>query len=384
MATIIVGSYMVRYPLGGNLSWALQYLTGLKDLGHDVYFVEKHVYDDSCFDPVKQVLTNDCSTGVQIVSELLSRFGLQDHWCFVGEGNQYYGLSKTEIEDVFRRADLYIENGAHDAWKEELAASKATSAFIDVDPAFTQINWFNRAKNGFEIPKHDYYFTNGLNVGLPGNILPTSDIPWKYIFNPANIKLFEHPLPPENAPYSTIMNWRSYYAKPKYMGIAYGHKEEEFLKFQDLPSYVDVPLEVTLANIPNNKDKELEAMGWKVRHAQEVTYTYDIFKKYLLSCRGEFSVVKNMYAATDSGWFSDKSAAFLASGRPVVLQETGFSKHLPVGEGLFAVGNKEDAIDAFKTIESNYNFHARRARDIAVEYLDTAKVLRKFLSEIGF
>src|SRR5688572_9482004 len=116
MATIIMGSYMVRYPLGGNLSWALQYLTGFKDLGHDIYFVEKHVYEDSCFDPVKQIMTNDCATGVKIVSELLDRFGLGDKWCYVGEGDTYYGLSKKEIEAVFQKADLYIENGAHEAW----------------------------------------------------------------------------------------------------------------------------------------------------------------------------------------------------------------------------------------------------------------------------
>lgn len=370
--------------MGGNLSWALQYLTGLKDLGHDVYFVEKHMYDDSCFDPVKQVLSNDCTSGVKIVSELLDRFGLGDKWCFVGEGDQYYGMSKDEIESVFTNADLYIENGAHEAWNEELATSKAITAYIDVDPAFTQIRWFNRANLGFPVPQFDYYFTNGLNVGREGNILPTCDLDWKYIFNPANIKLFHHAAPDVHSPYSTIMNWRSYSARPKLNGIAYGHKEDEFLKFQDLPSLIDHPLEIALANVPVGKDKELERMGWKIRHAQEVTFTYDIFLDYLSNVRGEFSVVKNMYAATYSGWFSDKSAAFLASGRPVVLQETGFSSHLPVGEGLFAVNDVMEAKEAIEKIESNYPLHSGRALEIAKEYLDTTKVLGKFLGELGF
>jgi hypothetical protein len=383
MAKVIVGAYMVRYPLGGNLSWALQYLTGLKDLGHDVYMVEKHVYDESCFDPIKQVLTNDCSQGVKIVSELLERFGLKDKWCFVGHDDFYYGMSKNEVETLFKEADLFIENGSHDAWDEERFASKITSVFIDVDPAFTQIKWYNRANNGFPVPTYDHYYTNGLNVGRPGNILPTNDIEWRYIFNPANTKHFKVTTPPEDAAYSTIMNWRSYYARPKYKGIAYGHKEEEFIKFQHLPEHVDVPLEVTIANIPLNKDKELESMGWRVRHAQEVTFTYDTFMQYLTNCRGEFSVVKNMYAATDSGWFSDKSAAFLASGRPVVLQETGFSHHLPVGEGLFAVRTIEEAKEAIVRIEENYNLHSARAREIAIEYLDTSKVLRNFMTSLG-
>src|SRR5688572_3836333 len=161
MATIIMGSYMVRYPLGGNLSWALQYLTGLKDLGHDIYFVEKHGYDESCFDPVQQIMTNDCTSGIKIVSELLARFGLEDKWCFVSQDNEYHGMSKNQIESIFKNADLYIENGAHEAWKEELSGSNAVNIFIDVDPAFTQIKWFNRLRMGKTIPEFDFYYTNG-------------------------------------------------------------------------------------------------------------------------------------------------------------------------------------------------------------------------------
>lgn len=378
-----MGSYMIRYPLGGNLSWALQYLSGFKDLGHEVYLIEKHTYDDSCFDPVQQILTNDCSSGIRIVSQLLQRFGLENNWCFIGEDNTHYGLSKTQVDDLFKNADLFIENGSHEAFQEELASSNAKSVYIDVDPAFTQIKWHNRSNNGFPVPSFDYYYTNGLNVGQPGNILPTCDLTWRYIFNPVNTRLFKTTSPKKDAPYSTIMNWRSYYARPTYKGVSYGHKEQEFKKFENLPARVDVPLEVTLANIPLNKDKELESMGWHVRHAHEVTSTYDVFQQYLQEVRGEFSVVKHMYAATCSGWFSDKSAAFLASGRPVILQETGFSQHLPVGEGLFAVNEKEEAKGAIETIESNYELHSRKAREIAVEYLDTNRVLGKFISELG-
>ncbi|HUR30706.1 MAG TPA: hypothetical protein VMZ69_04695 [Saprospiraceae bacterium] len=383
MATIIMGSYMIRYPLGGNLSWALQYLTGLKDLGHDVYFVEKHGYDESCFDPLQQIMTNDCTTGIKIVSELLRRFGLTNKWCFVGHDNTYYGMSRDQIESLFKKADLYIENGSHEAWKEELSFSDAISAFIDVDPAFTQIKWHNRLNRGKDIPQLDFYYTNGLNVGTSGNIIPTCDIQWRYIFNPVNTKLFKQSPPKNNAPYSTIMNWKSYDIEPNYKGTMYGHKDQEFQKFQDLPQHVNVPLEVAIANIPVGKDVELENLGWIVKHARDVTSTYDSFQEYLQSVRGEFSVVKNMYAATCSGWFSDKSAAFLASGRPVVLQETGFSNHLPVGEGLFAVNNLEGAKEAIEKIESNYDLHSRKAREIAIEFLDTKKVLGNFLSGLG-
>jgi len=124
MATILIGSYMVRYPLGGSLSWQLQYLTGLKDLGHDVYCLEKYVHTDSCYDPVDQVMTNDCSNGIKIVSGLLQRFGLADKWCFVGYGEEYYGLSKNEITKLFKRADLFIEN-------QLIVELKAVRAVVD-------------------------------------------------------------------------------------------------------------------------------------------------------------------------------------------------------------------------------------------------------------
>jgi len=385
MAKIIMGSYMVRYPLGGNLSWALQYLSGFKDLGHEVYLVEKFVHDDSCFDLFNQKMTNDCRSGIKIVSELLARFGLENNWCFVSHDDQYYGMTKQEVESLFKEADLYIENGSHEAWNEELSFSHAKTVFIDVDPVLTQINWHYRKKKAipYPVPDFDFYFTIGLNIGQPGNIIPTGDISWKYLFNPVNTKLFSHSLPDVNAPFSTIMNWKSYSAKPNLYGVAYGHKEDEFSKFQDLPSRVCTPMEVALANIPDNKDKELEDLGWKVRHAQDVTYTYDIFQNYLKNVKGEFSVVKNMYAATSSGWFSDKSAAFLASGRPVVLQETGFSRHLPVGEGLFAVNDVSEAKEAIDMIERDYHRHSKKAREIAHEFLDTEKVLGQLLNEIN-
>ena len=374
---------MVRYPLGGNLSWAIQYLTGLKDLGHDVYMVEKYVHADSCYHPVKKAMSDDCSHGIDAVSNLLKRFGLEDHWCFVGAGDVYYGMSKQSIENVFARADLFIENGSHGVWRDELAKSRATLAYIDVDPAFTQINMFHKQRRGDELPDFDFYFTNGWNVGRPDNVIPTCGISWKYIFNPVNTRLFRTMTPPDRASYSTIMNWKSFPENAKYKGIEYGHKDMEFEKFIDLPECVPATLELAIASAPPKKQEALAARGWLINNAQEVTSTYDSFMDYLVSSKGEFSVVKNMYAATCSGWFSDKSAAFLASGRPVILQETGFSQYLPVGEGLFAVKDLQEAKEAIETIESNYAHHAAMAMDIAFEYLDTRKVLGNFLTEIG-
>ena len=383
MATIVVGSYMVRYPLGGNLSWALQYLTGLKDLGHDVYMVEKYVHEESCYNPGLKQMTDDCTYGVKTVSELMWRFGLEKNWCFVERGEHYHGLSKDRIEDIIRNADLFIENGSHGVWAEELETSKAKRVYIDVDPAFTQIKFFHKKRRGEDLPDFDFFFTNGWNIGKPNNVIPTCGIEWQYIFNPVNPRLFHVEEASSAGSYSTIMNWKSYTEEAKLNGIVYGHKDQEFEKFMMLPSKVEASMDVAIANAPQHKHRALTENGWTIHNAQEVTSSYDTFMQYLASCRGEFSVVKHMYAATSSGWFSDKSAAFLASGRPVVLQETGFSEYLPVGEGLFAVNTLEEAKDAIEQIESDYARHSAKAREIAHEYLDAKKVLRDVLVKTG-
>ncbi len=382
MATIILGSYMVRYPLGGNLSWALQYLFGFKELGHDIYFVEKYVHSDSCYDPAKQVLSDDCSYGVKVVSDLLTHYGMENKWCYVEQGEIYHGLSKKEINDVFKRADIYIENGAHGAWDEESTSSSALRIYIDVDPAYTQIRFDYASTHGISIPDYDRYYTNGLNVGKAGNIIPTAGINWAYIFNPVNTGLFNRTTPPIKAPYSTIMNWKSY-ESIEYKGITYGQKDVEFEKFISLPKLVNVPVEVAVSGLHIAKENELREKGWSINSAQKVTFSFNSFRKYLSNCKGEFSVCKNMYTATCSGWFSDKSAAYMANGRPVVVQDTGFSKYLPVGEGLFAVADVNEAKNAIEIIESDYDWHCKKAWEIGCEYLDAKKVLRKFLNELG-
>jgi hypothetical protein len=384
MATIILGSYMVRYPLGGNLSWALQYLVGFKDLGHDIYFVEKYAYPDSCYNPMQQVEGDDCSYGLKVVSQLLKTYGLEDKWCFVERGDIYHGLSKKDIEEVFKRADLYIESGAHGAWDEE-ASWVANTAYIDVDPGYSHIKLHNDLESGRPVPIYDRYFTIGINIGKEDNIIPTVGLKWKYILNPVNTRLFTPRIPVRNAPYSTIMNWRSY-ATVRFKGESYGQKDVEFEKFISLPLITNAPFEVAISGGFGRtfNSKKLLKNKWTLNDAQRVTISFDAFQNYIAGCKGEFSVCKNVYVATQSGWFSDKSAAFLASGRPVILQDTGFGNYLPLGEGLFAVKTKEEAKEAIEKVESNYSFHSKKAREIACEYFEATTVLDKFLTSFCF
>ena len=371
---------MVRYPLGGMLSWVLQFLVGFKRLGHEIYFVEKAGYPNSCYNPTNETMSDDCTYGVAVLDKLLASLGLENTWCFVDQSENYYGISKKDMEEIFRTADIFIDMGTHGSWEHE-AVNSTLKVLIDGEPAFTQIKMVNSLKSGINLPRYDHYFTTGKNIGTEYSISPTAGIAWKYLYHPVQVDMFPVTPCPENAFYSTVMNWQSH--QPiEYNGKKYGQKNLEFQKFIDLPMQVSIPMQVAVAGKKLPIDI-LKKKGWDVVDAKQATSSFDAFCNYIQQSRGEFSVCKNVFVANQSGWFSDRSAAYLASGRPVVMQDTGFSRHLPCGEGLFAFHSLDEAKAAIEKIESDYELHSKTARQIACEYLDTRIVLKAFLKDLG-
>lgn len=379
MARIVLGSYLVRYPLGGMMSWVLQYLVGLAELGHEVYFVEKSGYPNACFDPVRKCMTDDCSFGTRTVNDLLSRYELGDRWCFVDDQNVYHGLPRSTIEGVFSTADLFIDMGTHGSWNEE-ASHGGVTLLLDGEPAFTQLKMEQKAACGQQSDAYDFYFTTGRNIGTTDSLAPDGGRKWRHLFHPISTKHVQPTPLPKRGRYTTVMNWQSY-EPVEFRGIRYCHKDVEFEKFIDLPENVDAELEVAVSgSVPRER---LLAAGWHLRSGHQVTQTFDSFFEYIHESRGEFGVCKNGYVISNSGWFSDRSAAYLAAGRPVILQETGYSQHLPTGRGLFAVSDSDEASAALEQIESAPAQHSRWALEIAEEYLDTTVVLGKLLEETG-
>ena len=380
VARIVLGSYMVRYPLGGNLSWALQYLLGMHRLGHDVYFVENAGYANSCFDPERNVMSDDCSYGVRAVSALLRRYGLGDRWCYVDGNGDAHGMTRAAIDEAIATADAFIDMGTHGAWLEQ-AQSAGVRVMIDGLPGFTQIKMANEAERGGALPSYDFFYTNGMNVGQENCLTPTAGLAWGHIFHPVVCDIFEPHPPPADAPFTTVMNWQS--DDPViYHGESYGQKDIEFEKFFDLPTRTPQALELAVAGTRIPRER-LEQHGWRLRSGHEVTMTYDDFVGYVNASRGELSIARNAFVALNTAWFSDRGTAYLACGRPVVQQETGFSQHLPCGEGLFAVKDAAEAADAIEAIRGDYDRHSRRAREIARDCLDGSVVLARFLREIG-
>jgi hypothetical protein len=380
VARIVLGSYMVRYPLGGMMSWVLQYLSGFRRLGHDIYFVEKSGYANSCFNPSTNTMGDDCSYGCAAVDALLTRLGLGGRWCYVDAEGRYYGLSRERVETVFKSADVFIDMGTHGSWLDE-AAGSSFRVLIDGEPGFTQMKLENQIEAGVTPAPYDFYYTTGRNIGTASSGVPTAGLQWRPIFHPVDIDLFPDRAAPADAPFTTVMNWQSY-SPVQYRGSTYGHKDAEFAKFVGLPAVTEVPFEIAVSGraVPAG---ELLSAGWGLRNAHGVTRSFDSFVEYIVGSRGEFSVCKSGYVRTRCGWFSDRSAAYLACGRPVVQQDTGFGAHLPCGRGVFAAGTLPEAAEAIGEITRDYARHAKWAREIAATYLDARAVLAGLLRELG-
>ncbi len=378
MAKVVFGSYMIRYPLGGMLSWGLQYLLGLRRLGHDVHLVERAAHPDACFDPVTGRMGDDANAGMKIVDALLGEHGMENAWTFVDVRGETYG--RPDVRETFRSADAFVDCGTHGAWSDE-AQLCGTRVLIDGEPGYTQMKWILMRRAAMHVPDYDHYYTNGCLLGDPASPAPLADHEWKPLFNPVSTDLFERPAGDSSGRYTTVMNWQSRGTVP-YQGRRYGEKDREFVKFMELPRRVRPEMEIAVAG-GRMPEIELRANGWRIRDGHSVTRTVEGYRNYLAGSRGEFSVCKNVYVEMWTGWFSDRSAAYLASGRPVVLQDTGFSERLPCGEGLFAVRDVEEAAAAIETIETDYARHSERAREIAREHLEATKLMGGVLDDIG-
>lgn len=360
------------------MSYVLQYLRGFEQLGHDLVFVERAPYENACYDVAQGCMSNDCSYGLRVVGELFQRFGLDGKWCFVDVHGRHFGMTASTLHENLSQADVFIDMGTHGSLLEWLPESVPT-VLIDGEPGYNQIK-LSEGEFGPSGTEYDYYYTNGRNVGTPASPAPTAGKTWGHTFHPVDVRMFERIPVCARGAFSTVMNWTSH-ASVSFGGRTLGQKDIEFEKFIDLPRHTSQALEVAVAG-PSAPRARLRAAGWGVLDAIEATASYDAFLQHVARSKGEFTVCKNVFVELHTAWFSDRSAAYLAAGRPVVMQDTGFSEHLPVGSGLFAVTNVDEAAAAIDAIASDYDTHSRDAKEVAVEHLDTRVVLAGLLEEV--
>lgn len=379
MISAVFATHMVRYPLGGNLSWAIQYILGLQRAGCNLTIVERADYPNACFDPIANRITDDPAAGLKIVGDLLDRFGLRDRFVFVDYAGRFHGLEEITVRQRFKEADCFIDSGNHGAWRD-LAADVPRRVLIDGEPGFTQIRSILDPSRAALLDEYNFHFTNGLLLGTDRTLTPDTGHDWRPFVNPVCPDLFQEvPSPPPNSRWSTVMNWKAH-DPLEFCGKLYGQKNMSFELFESLPCVSGRTMEIAVSGeVPRER---LRQFGWIIVDAKKMTQSVDRYHAYIRDSLGEFSVAKHVFVAARTGWFSDRSAAYLASGRPVILQDTGFSDALPTGDGLFGVTDMEEARAAMESIGDDYQHHSDAARDIARKYLDAKIVMRDLLEVV--
>ena len=356
---------------GGHAMHVLQILEGLRRLGHDVLFLEflDDPPDAAALAYFDLVLRGRREPG---------RAALLD----AATGSSHSGLASEAVAAFAARADGLISLAAHyrsGPWP--LVAAVRPRVLIEQDPGYTHL-WAAGGDPREIFGEHDVHFTVGANVGTPRSPIPTCGIAWRPLWPPVVCDWWPVGAAVVRDRFTTVGAWRDY-GYLELDGAVMGPKVEEFAKFIDLPRRAGETLELTLAIADDDPDRELLLRtGWRLEDPSLVG-SPDAYRDYISGSLGEFSVAKGGYVGTRSGWFSDRSACYLAAGRPVILQATGFEELLPTGEGVFAVGDVEEAVEAIARVRGDYARHSRAAREIAYEYFDAERLLAGMLAQSG-
>ena len=379
MAKVVVCGYMIRHPVAGNVLAYLQYVLGLLRLGHQVVYLEESGWATSCYDPVTNTYGDDPKYGMAYVRELMKALGISVPLAYVDrQGGARGDVEWAETKRLLRRADVLLNVGGV-CWLPEFRTCRRR-VLIDMDPFFTQVG--SIGVEGFE--DHDAYFSYGVNIGRLGCTVPTFGTSWLPTVPPVVPELWRSSEPSESwddageIALTTVASWTAY-GEVVYEGESYGQKDREFLRFLTLPRRVTQRLELAVGGADPDTIEQLSAAGWVVRDAIDVSRDTGVYRDYITSSRGEFSAAKHAYVKTRSGWFSDRSVCYLAAGRPVVVQDSGFSDWLPVGRGVLPFTTLDEAAECIERLNGDYSTHSRAAKEIADHTFDYAKVLPPLL-----
>jgi glycosyltransferase involved in cell wall biosynthesis len=403
---IVVTGLVAQHPQLGGMTWHyLQYVAGLARLGHDVYYVE-----DSGEVPYNQDggasghdwVAKDWARNVAYLARTLARYGLEERWAYrYAPTSQWLGLPDARRADVLRSADLLI-NVSGTLEHPDRYRQVRRLVYVDTDPVVTQLKIAAGGRTfRARVDAHDVHFSFGERLGEG---VPTTGHRWRPTRQPVLLSEWRTTEAPRET-FTTVMSWTSY-APLRHGGRDYGQKDVEFRRFLDLPGRVaPLGLEVALGSTQHLEWEALAAelpprllalarergdwtprdlvrhAGWRVVDASEACGDLDRYRAYVRSSKGEWSVAKNAYVQGQPGWFSERSACYLAAGRPVVVQDTGLAGVLPVGEGVLAFRSLEEAAEALREVEGDYARHAKAARGVAEACFDSDRVLTRLVEE---
>lgn len=387
---IVVAGGAGAMPFAGVAWQVLQYLEGLRRLGHEVFYLEDT--QTWPYDPVAESVCDDAVPAVEYVAALMARCGLERFWCYrdVASG-RVYGCSEQQLRQTLAAADVLINLSGVTVLREE-HMDIPVRVYLETDPVAPQLEIAKGHQFTIELlATHTHHLTYGENFGAPDCDVPLGRFNYWPTRPPVVLDWWEHPngdnpamSPPVARPFTTIANWRQRGKDIVWRGqLLTWSKDVQFMPYLALAHRVRVPIELALAGANADTVSLLRAAGWRVRSAGPLSKDLDAYRNFVGCSAGEFSVVKEQYAALRSGWFSDRSACYLAAGRPVIVQDTGFGCALPTGEGLLPFSSFEGAVAAFESVVADYERNCNAARAIAREYLRAETVLGALLDHVS-
>jgi hypothetical protein len=382
MAKIVISAYKVSsYLEGGGHFWVyMQYALGFKQMGCEVYWLESF---RSQGDPELDM------SRIAEFKKRMEQFGLGGKVILYHDRRkaddaqappEYIGIPRSKAEAIFREADLLLN--FHYAIPPSLLGTFRRTALIDIDPGLLQL-WISSGQ--LRVAPHDVYFTTGENVGTAAATFPDCGKTWRHIRPPVCLERWPFTFDPSCKPFTTVSSWWSHdWVKDADGNLFDNNKRVSFMEFLGLPQQTSQPLELALCLGDEPHDlgdrQTLERYGWRVRHAFDVSKTPTMYQSYIQKSRGEFSCAKPTCMKFQGAWVSDRTLCYLASGKPVVVQDTGPSSILPNGEGMFRFVTSDDAVRAFERINSNYRWHCKAAREIAEAHFDSKQIVENILN----
>lgn len=398
---IVVVGTLASNPYAGMAWMHMQITAGLLRLGHDVHYFE--TTSNWPYDPIRKTKVNDSDYALPYLARVAETFGLGDRWAYRRSysDKEWFGMSEAEAVDLLAHADAVLNvAGATRFAKEGLKVGRLV--YFGTDPVYHEINFANGDRETCSIiEEHDDVVTYGENIGSRDCKIPPLPRLRAKTRQPVLIDLWQDG-PPSKKEFTTVGNWKQTGREVTYQGETYyWSKDGEFLKFVDLPRRVGLPVELamnlaepeTIRHGPGEAVRAqglacdvrrmLKSHGWRLVNACAFTSDPWPYRDYVRASRGEFTVARDLNVRLRSGWFSERSACYLAAGRPVITQDTGFGSVLPTGEGLFPFNTMEEIVAAFEAIDTDYERHSRAARSIAEEHFRAETVLAKMLEDLG-
>jgi hypothetical protein len=381
---IVVLGTAASNPYAGMAWMHMQITVGLRRLGHDVYYFE--TTSTWPYDPCRESPVKDSDYAVPYLARLCESFGLGDRWAYRRSysDKEWFGLNRPDAEDLLAHGDAVLNiAGATRLAEEGLKVGRLV--YVGTDPVLHELRFANgEADVRSLIDEHDDVVTYGENIGRSDCPIPALPKLRTTMRQPVLLDLWSAG-PPSRDVFTTVGNWKQG-GEIEFRGETYfWSKDRELLKLIDLPARVAQPLEFAtgLSQLPPADRARFEENGWRLVDAHAFTTDPWAYREYVRASRGEFTVAKDQNVRLRSGWFGERSACYLAAGRPVITQDTGFGRAVPTGEGLFAFDTMEQILVAFEKIRSDYARHARAARAIAETYFGAEAVLARLLDDLG-